>query len=162
MSDQTGPGSSVLYQSFSIGGAASSATLSFSMFVRNFATTTIGSGLVHTGAANQHARVDLLYGMVDPFDVSAATVVRNFYLGADVEGGAVAPWIDYLFDITGDLSLAGTYTLRFAHVDNQGFFHQGIDDVSLVVSAVPEPSSVALVMIGMVGAGLVKRRRRTT
>ncbi len=163
ISDQDGPGSGVLYQSFTIDAAATNATLSFSMFVRNFAdATTIGDGLIHTAGPNQHARVDLLFGnFADPFDVSGGAVVRNFYLGADVVGGDDAPWLDYLFDITADLSLAGTYTLRFAQVDNQSFFNQGIDDVSLLVSTVPEPSTVVLVAFGMAAAGFVQRRRRT-
>lgn len=151
----------MLYQSFTVDAAATNATLSFSMFVRNFAdATAIGDGLIHTADPNQHARVDLLFGnFADRFDVSGGAVVRIFYLGADVISGALVPWLDYLFDITADLSRAGTYTLRFAQVDNQSFFNQGIDDVWLQVSAVPEPSTVVLVAFGMAVAGFVQRRR---
>jgi len=53
---------------------------------------------------------------------------------------------------------AGTYQLRFAETDNQSFFQQAIDNV--VVDAVAEPGTVALMLLGVAGIALGKRRAR--
>jgi hypothetical protein len=46
----------------------------------------------------------------------------------------------------------GTFQIRFGEVDNQLFFQQGVDNVSISTpTAVPEPTSLALLGIGMLG-----------
>ena len=46
------------------------------------------------------------------------------------------------FDISQDVIAGGDFILRFAQVDNRGFFHLGIDNVS--VSAIADKSSSSI------------------
>jgi len=48
--------------------------------------------------------------------------------------------------------------LRFAEVDNQLFFQMGIDAVNLDVTQVPEPATLTMLGVGLVG--IVYRARR--
>ena len=75
------------------------------------------------------------------------------------DGPVVSPYIAYSFDIS--TLAAGTYQLRFAQVDNQGFFNQGVDNVSIeaVAGAVPEPASWAMMIVGFGIVGALARRR---
>ncbi|HXG25088.1 MAG TPA: PEP-CTERM sorting domain-containing protein [Chthonomonadales bacterium] len=71
------------------------------------------------------------------------------------------PYTSYLFDITGLVGGGGTFKLRFAEVDNQFFFNQGVDNVSIFVhGVVPEPGSLALLGAGIGSLLYVFRRRR--
>ena len=62
-----------------------------------------------------------------------------------------------LSDVAGGLvgGGGGTFVLRFAEVDNQLFFNQGVDNVSIEV--VPAPASA---MLGLIGITLIARTRR--
>lgn len=155
-SDQTGPGSHTLYQSFTISGAASSASLSFWHFIANYGGGPYGAqdDFDYNSSPNQRVQVDLLWGDIsgNPF---GGTVLANFFTGATNFG-----WTQYTQDITSLLSSAGTYSLRFTEVDNQSFFNHGIDNVSVNVSTVPEPGTIALVGFGMAALVGFKRRRR--
>ena len=61
--------------------------------------------------------------------------------------------INFAVDVSAlTLSQAGqTLRLRFAEVDNVAPFQFGVDNVSLEVSAVPEPSSLTLMGIATFG-----------
>jgi len=149
VSDQGGAGTHALTQSFGVPIGATSVVLSFDMFVndQSFSGGIVNPiGLDHTGSANQHARVDLLTAAAGPFDTGAADVIGNFYLGVDA-GALPHPYTNYVFDITGLVTPGGTYQIRFAEVDNQLFFHQGVDNVSIeaTAAAIPEPGTLALV-----------------
>lgn len=156
VTDQTGPGSHMLFQTFTIGGPVSSATLSFWHFIQNSAVAASGAqnDLNYTSDPNQHVQVDLLSGDIsgNPF---GGTVIGNFFFGGTDFG-----WTNYSQDITALLSTPGTYSLRFAEVDNQSFFQYGVDNVSLAVNTVPEPGTYALVAVGMLALAGVKRRTR--
>lgn len=161
VTDQTGPGAYSLRQSFTVAPGASSVLLSFQMFVNSYGGGPIfGNGLDYTGIANQHARVDILTAGAGAFDLGAA-ILQNFYLGIDPATSNPNPYTSYSFDITALVGSGGTFQLRFAQVDNQGFFNQGVDNVSILAdaSAVPEPGTLALLGLGLVGMGYARRRK---
>ena len=53
-----------------------------------------------------------------------------------------------------------TLRLRFAEVDNIGNFNMGVDAVNLEVNAVPEPTSVTLLGLGLAGVAARRWRQR--
>jgi hypothetical protein len=164
VSDQGGPGTHALIQSFVVPLGTTSLTLSFDMFVNDFDGGPIvgPQGLDHVGPANQHARVDILTAAATPFSTAAADVVSNHYLSVD-PGADPNPYTSYSINLAG-LTPGGTYQIRFAEVDNQLFLSQGVDNVSILAEAeaVPEPASAALLGLGAVGmiAGAIRRRRQ--
>jgi cysteine-rich repeat protein len=139
LADQVGQGVRALEQSFTLPATANSVTVAFDMFVND--QSGLGPiidpvGLDHTGPPNQHARVDILSPGALPFETGAA-VVQSLYLGVDT-GPLPNPYIAYTFDLAGTLGPGQTYELRFAEVDNQHFLHQGVDNVSVLVSLMEE------------------------
>lgn len=142
VNDQTGPGTHVLLQTFTVPAGSPSVVLSFDMFANNWASTTVINpiGLDHRVGANQHARVDILSAGAPPFTTGTG-VLRNLYLGADA-GTNPRPYTHYEFDITEQVSAGGTFQLRFAVTNNQLFFNLGVDNVSISagcdVSALPD------------------------
>jgi hypothetical protein len=164
MTDSAGPGSHVLFQDFVVPSLPiGSAQLRFDVFVGNRAnaffipaTPTLDFS---TPALNQQARVDILNAATDPFSVSALDVLANAYQTRTTDP-LVSGYTSINLDVTALLaSRAGsTLRLRFAEVDNVSTFQFGVDNVSLIVSPIPEPTSIALCGIGALIA--LKRYRR--
>lgn len=159
VSSQGGPGTHAIWQTFTVPGLASSVSLSYDMFVQTQASLAIHpNGLDHTvSSPNQHARVDILSAIANPFDTGAG-VLGNFYLGLD--GTPTQPYTSYSHDITSIVGGGGSFILRFAEVDNQGFFNLGVDNVSTLFDPVPEPSTMLLFGFGILGIAGVSRRRK--
>jgi hypothetical protein len=153
VTDQGGPGTYSLVQSFTVPAGVGSVILAFEMFVNSYSggPAIVGvEGLDHNGGPNQHARVDLLSSTAGAFDTGAG-VLANFYLGVDV-GTNPNAFNNYSFDITGLVAPGGTYQIRFAQTDNQGFFNQGVDNASILATtrspggSVPDTGTTLLLL----------------
>ena len=155
--DAAQPSANAISQSFSTIGVTA-ATLTFKLFALDGHGVggTQTADLDYSNFPNQYLRVDLLKAGAGPFD-TGASVVANL-LSAD--GAPIAAYADYSFDLTPYLAAGGTYQLRFANVANAGPLVVGIDNVSLDVRPVPEPSSWAMLAAGMAALGFVAQRRR--
>jgi hypothetical protein len=156
ITDQSGPGSYSLTQSFTLA-SAQTVRISFQMFANDQSGTIFANGRDYSTSPNQNAVVDILLGTADPFTNAAADIISTLYgPGADTAGNP-NPFTSY----STLLSLAaGTYQIRFGETDNQLFFQQGVDNVS-VSNAVPEPMSWALMITGLGVVGGAMRRRRS-
>lgn len=164
VTDQIGGGAYSLEQSFTVIAGTTSIFLSFDMFINDWSNAgpiVNPVGLDYTNGPNQHARVDILSASAGAFSIAAADIVATLVApGADA-GTDPNPYTAYQFDLTGLLTAGTTYRLRFGEVDNQWFFNQGIDNVSILAdsSQIPEPASLALLSIGLAGLGFARRRR---
>jgi hypothetical protein len=161
ITDQTGPGSYSLTQSFTLASAAT-VNISFQMFANDEAGAIYNNGRDFNTIPNQNAEADILLGSANPFTNAAGDIVSVLYgPGADNLATNPNPWTTY----TSSLNLAaGTYQIRFAETDNQSYFQQGVDNVS-ITTGVPEPGAWAMMLLGfgMIGAliraNLIARRR---
>lgn len=169
MTDAQGGGSHVLYQDFVVPVGVTAATLQFSLFVGNRASNPNTPNVPlfaspstldwSTPALNQQARVDILGAGTDPFSVLAADVLQNVFQTAP--GNTFGPgYTSFSANLAPLLAARGgqTLRLRFAEVDNILTFQLGVDNVSLDVTAVPEPASWLLCGVGAL-VGLACRRR---
>jgi len=131
VSTQGDPTTTGLFHFFTVPMGEDDIRLTFDMFVfDNSGVGPINAGVLdHTGATNQHARVDILSDAAGPFD-TGGTVVRSLYL--DVDGDtAVLPYKSYSFNLSGDLTPGESYVLRFALSVTEAPIYMGIDDVSI-------------------------------
>jgi hypothetical protein len=165
VTDQTGPGAHVLEQSFTVPIGATSVVVSFDMFTNNQNGTAFvdPSGLDFTSggtsAPNQHDRVDILTFTAGAFSTAPADIVDNLIAPAGDPAGP-NPYTHYIFDISGLVTPGTTYVLRFGEVDNQFFFNQGVDNVSIVANGAPEPATLALASLALAGLAFARRRQR--
>jgi hypothetical protein len=155
MTDQSGPGSHILYQDISLAGNSTN-TLTFSYYIKNTTTFSQPNSLSSSTFPNQQFRVDVLNpNSSDLFGTSTAGVLTNIFQ-------ATANTTNYQtlsFDLT---PFAGsTIRLAFREVDNQGNFNTGIDNViinSTASTAVPEPFTIIGTLIGGTAALRMKKK----
>jgi len=123
MSDQTGPGSHILYQDVAI--PSHGGYLSFDLSVDNWAGAYYNPPTLDFGVTpNQQFRVDI----VDPADpVETARILKRVY---STERGMPT---SFTTRVSSDMkAFAGrTVRVRFAEVDNQLFFNVGVDNVRI-------------------------------
>jgi hypothetical protein len=154
VTDQGGPGSYSLTQSFTLT-ATTRVIIKFDMFANNAAGVDIANGRSAFAGANQNAVVDLLIASASAFTNAPGDIVAVLYGPGSDTAGNPNPWTSYSSALTLG---AGTYQLRFAETDNQLFFNQGVDNVS--VAAVPESATWAMLITGFGLVGAAARRRR--
>lgn len=157
-------GATSLIQKFTIAPVAD-AILKFDMFINSGAFGQVhAAGLdQETGGSfepNQHVRVDLLSGAADAFDTGAG-VLASFYTGQFSPVNLTNPYTHNEIDVTDILASGGTYQLRFGQVNNQDYLLQGIDNVSLNVTPVPEADTYAMLLAGLGLVGYAARRRQS-
>jgi hypothetical protein len=162
MTDAQGPGAHVLYQTFTVTAPVPQSVLSFDLFIGNRAAAFSRPNSLDfaTPTLNQQPRVDILAGGADPFSVSAADLLMNLF--QTTAGDAlVSGYSQHASDITALLNshLNTPLTLRFAETDNVFTFQFGVDNVNIQETAVPEPSSIWLLIAGAVFLAVRIRQR---
>jgi hypothetical protein len=128
MTDQDGPGTHILYQDVKV--PAGQSTLSFRVSLFNQAGAYFAPhSLSSEREPNQQFRMDIMAPLAK-LDGLGPGVLRNVFL---TEPGD-PPLQGYTTIRTSLTQFAGrTVRLRFAEVDNQGFFQVGIDQVRIIV-----------------------------
>lgn len=127
--DQTGPGSHILYQDVALE-TGFHHRLSFTVYYKNrsgqFATPPT---LRHNGPPNQQYRVDVVRPSARVRSLAAADVLATVFQTNVGDPATMAP-TPTSFDLTG---FAGTTVrIRFAEVDNQGYFAASVDNVEII------------------------------
>lgn len=134
-----------LSQTIALPGSISAATLSF-----------MDESIMAYSGALRSFRVDL-------FDATNTTLLFNFYL-EQPGTNSNTPWTTHSMDVTADLlAYAGqNVTLRFSNIIPQAYSGPagfGLDNISLVAQ-VPEPTTLAMLGLGLLGLASVRRRKQ--
>jgi hypothetical protein len=151
MTDQSGPGSHVLYQDFVVPAGVTAANISFDRFRGNRSTAWVtAADLDKDTTPNQQARVDIITTTANPFSVAPADIIVNIFQTNPGDPLIDAAYMPHTMNITAALApLAGqTVRLRFAEADNQGNFQFGIDNVQLNITAGPAGPGVTITQSG--------------
>lgn len=162
VTDQSGPGTHVLDQAFTVL-AGQQVTVAFDLFANDYSGAgPIDCGVIsHTSGPCQYAMVDIITGGASATSRAAADVVMTL-LAPFVDGGSNPnPFTNYSFDISSAVAAGGTYRLRFTEVDNQFFFNMGVDNVSVTAESVPEPTTIAILGMGLAGIGFARKKKHT-
>jgi len=153
VTDQSGPGSYSLTQAFTLS-SSGVVNISFDLFANNYAGNTYPNGRDLNTFPNENEVVDILKAGADAFTNDPNDIVAVLF----GPGTAGSSW----GTISASLNLAaGNYVFRFAETDNQSNFTAGLDNVSVIGGAVPEPASWAMMLGGFGLVGGAMRRRRT-
>jgi hypothetical protein len=125
-SDQTGPGSQVLYRNVELKPRMRH-TLSFQLYYQNTAASfATPNTLSFKAGDNQQYRVDVVRPSAGPFSVKPDDVLATVFRTEEGDPNALAP-TPMTYDLT---PFAGrTVRLRFAEVDNMGSFRASVDAV---------------------------------
>jgi hypothetical protein len=161
VSDGVGPATEILSQTFTVPAGAASVILSFGLFVNSYGGDIVNTaaGLDFSGAANQYGVVSLLSSGASLFSTTTG-VLGNFYQGTDSAATNPNHYTNYNDNITSLVEAGGTFTLRFAEVNNVNYLNMGVDNVSVVytaATATPEPSSIVLTLsaLGAIWFGIM-------
>jgi len=162
--DLAAPSHMAFSQTFAVGAQPlKSASLSYSWFASYAADPSVGgnrTGLDSTSNDDVFTiRMDILRSGASAFSTDTADLVFSNYYTAPI-GQLSSAWTVYASAIPADALMAGQiYTLRFAAASNRGPLIAGIDDVTLNVSAVPEPEAWLMFMAGLgIVAGVARHR----
>jgi hypothetical protein len=162
VTDQTGPGTHALSQSFLVPFSATSVIVSFDMFMNDWSDAgPLDLGLDHTTLDNQHARVDIMDILAGAFSTNPADIIASLIPPTTDGLGNPHAYTAYSFDITSFVIGGNSYTLRFGEVDNLSFFNAGVDNIKVLANSadVPEPTSLALLGLGLGFIGMTAKRR---
>jgi hypothetical protein len=161
MTDQGGPGTHVLFQDVTIPFGATSISFSANYFRNNQAGGYITPDIIdiNFSGSNQQSFVDILTADSDPLS-ARSTAVTTLFASAVGDPSNDGTYFLVSANLTGILTPGSTYRLRFVEADNQLFFNNGVDNVSLLAEGgqVPEPSSMILAGAGLVFVGWIRRR----
>lgn len=151
VSDQFGPGGEEMRQAFVVAPGTTSLMLTFDWFN---ATYSPYAGTAIDGSA-QAGRADILFAGAAPLDTGGG-VAMPLLLNAGVFD-APMPWVSASFDLSA--LPPGAYELRFGN--GQCCFYQqfGVDNVSLLALAVPEPAGYLLFGPGLIALAVYRHRR---
>ena len=120
MTDQSGPGSHVLYQNIAV---APGDSLSFWVDYVNWAGFfCTPATLDYTAGCNQQFRVDIMTPSSDPFSVAPGDVLKNAFQTQVGDPTSLAPT-----KVTVTFWNCSIVRVRAAEVDNQFFFNAGVD-----------------------------------
>ena len=162
--DLSAPSHMALSQSFAVGARPpQTASLSYSWFATYSGDPAVSgnrTGLDSTSNDDVFTvRMDILKSSAGTFSTDAADLVFSNNWKAPISQLPSA-WTTYSAAIPADALMAGQlYTLRFAAASNRGPLIAGIDDVSLNVSAAPEPKAWLMILAGLaVVAGVARHR----
>jgi hypothetical protein len=166
MTDAQGPGSHVLYQTFTVDALVSLATLNFDLFIGNRAAAFFAPNTLDfaTPTLNQQARVDIIASGADPFSLAPSDVLLNLFK-TNPGDPLVSGYTDRSIDVTSlfNSHLNVPLTLRFAETDNVFTFQMGVDNVAIQSSpgqVIPEPSSWILTFTGLFAIFWLRRNAR--